>query len=79
MPINCRETEEDQNGEQKDIEDSSDNYLLDKGITEQHNLIYTEFISLNTWQIQKLKNTVKEQQLQIDELKELVNKLLETK
>lgn len=55
MPIHCREQETDENGNKIDIEDSPDNYLLDKDIHEQHNLIYTEFIALNTMQIQKLK------------------------
>lgn len=62
-----------------DIEGSHINHLLDNGIYEEHDLIYESFISLNTWQIQKLKNKVKEDeeiieslQNQIDELKELV-------
>ncbi len=58
MPIHCREQETDENGNKYDIEDSPDNYLLDKDIHEQHNLIYTEFIALNTMQIQKLKTKV---------------------
>ena len=58
MPIHCREQETDENGNKYDIEDSPDNYLLDKNIHEQHNLIYTEFIALNTMQIQKLKTKV---------------------
>ena len=76
MPINCRETESDGKNGQKDIEDSADNYLLDKGIQEQHNLVYTEFVALNTWQIQKLKNKVKEQEEKITELNSLVQQLL---
>lgn len=76
MPIYMRETEVDKDGNEIDIEDSADNYLLDKGVNEQHNLIYTEFIALNTWQIQKLKIKVEEQQKQIDELRELVNQLI---
>jgi uncharacterized repeat protein (TIGR02543 family) len=70
MPINCRETEEDENGNRHDIEDSADNYLLDKGIKEQHNLIYTEFISMNTWQIQKLKKRVDVLESKVDVLEE---------
>lgn len=58
MPIHCREQETDENGNKYDIEDSPDNYLLDKDINEQHNLVYTEFIALNTMQIQKLKTKV---------------------
>ena len=50
-----RETEVDNDGNEIDIENSETNYLLDKGINTQHNLAYTEFISLNTNQIQKLK------------------------
>lgn len=62
VKLTSRETEKDDvTGEVKDVEDSADNYLLDKGIDEQHNLVYTEFISLNTWQIQKLKKRVNEQ------------------
>jgi hypothetical protein len=77
MPISIRETEiNEDTGEAVDIYNSADNYLLDNGINEQHNLVYTEFIALNTWQIQKLKNQVKEQQKEIDELKSLVNKLI---
>lgn len=53
-----RETETDENGKIHDIEGSESNYLLDKGINEQHNLAYTEFIALNTWQIQKVKSRV---------------------
>lgn len=55
VKINCRERETDENGNKYDIEGSPDNYLLDKDIHEQHNLIYSEFIALNTMQIQKLK------------------------
>lgn len=71
-----REVEVDDNGNEVDIPLSNANYLLDMGINEQHNLAYVEFIALNTWQIQKLKATVKEQQRQINELKDLVNKLI---
>lgn len=77
MPINCRETEEDENGNKIDVEDSADNYLLDKGIKEQHNLVYTEFISMNTWQIQKLKKRVKEQDEKINKLEEEMQRLKE--
>ena len=70
MPINCRETEEDENGNKIDVEDSADNYLLDKGIKEQHNLVYTEFISMNTWQIQKLKKRVDVLESKVDVLEE---------
>lgn len=55
MPIHGREQEEDENGNMADIEGSSANYLLDKGITEEHDLLYHEFIALNTWQIQQAK------------------------
>ena len=71
-----REVEVDGDGNEVDIQLSNANYLLDMGIKEQHNLAYVEFIALNTWQIQKLKATVKEQQNQINELKDLVNKLI---
>lgn len=68
QPISGRETEMDKNGNVIDVEVSEDNYLLDKGIAEQHNLAYTEFIALNTHMIQKLlkENT---------ELKERLSKL----
>jgi hypothetical protein len=56
IPISNRETEYDNDGNTIDIEGSSVNYLLDLGIHEEHDLIYTEFISLNTWQIQKVKS-----------------------
>ncbi len=59
MNISERETEFC-NDEITDLENNETNYLLDKGITEQHNLIYSEFIALNTWQIQKLKKRVAE-------------------
>lgn len=55
-----RETEQNEHGEYIDIEGSESNYLLDKGITEQHNLAYTEFVALNTYMIQKLLNRVDE-------------------
>ena len=89
--ISSRETEtDDETGEINDIEDSADNYLLDRGIKEQHNLVYTEFISLNTWQIQKLKKRVNQQdeiiksqderisnlESEISELKSLMQQLL---
>ena len=77
QPINSRETEIDENGNKIDIELSESNYLLDKGINEQHNLAYIEFIALNTWQIQKLKTKVKEQQNEIDELKQMINSILD--
>ena len=80
IPINCRETETDpETGKVIDIEDSADNYLLDKGIKEQHNLIYTEFISMNTWQIQKLKKRVAEQDERIAKLEELITQLISNK
>lgn len=60
MPVTSRETEIDKYGNEHDIPDSPDNYLLDRGINEQHNLVYTEFIALNTWQIQKVKKQLKE-------------------
>ena len=72
-PLTCRETETDEEtGESKDIYNSADNYLLDRGIKEQHNLIYTEFVALNTWQIQKLKKRVKEQEERIAKLESLI-------
>lgn len=91
VKLTSRETEkDDETGEINDIEDSADNYLLDRGIKEQHNLVYTEFISLNTWQIQKLKKRVNEQdeiiksqnerisnlESEISELKSLIQQLL---
>jgi hypothetical protein len=79
MPIESREQEENENGEMVDIEDSSTNYLLDKGINEEHNLIYTEFISLNTWQIQKTKSRVQELENEVKELKEQLNTYLLSK
>jgi len=57
--------QEEADGKLKDIVGSESNYLLDRGISEQHNLAYTEFIALNTWQIQKLKLRVKELEEQI--------------
>ena len=76
IKLTSRETETDidENGNeiQKDIEESSTNYLLDKNINEEHDLIYTEFISLNTWQIQKLKKRVKEQEERIAKLESLI-------
>ena len=59
------------------MENNETNYLLDKGITEQHNLIYSEFIALNTWQIQKLKAKIKEQEQRITYLETKINSLLE--
>lgn len=59
---------------EQDVEDSSVNYLLDKGIKEEHNLIYTEFVALNTWQIQKLKAENKELK---EKLSALENKFLD--
>lgn len=64
-----RETETNEYGECVDIERSESNYLLDKGITEQHNLAYTEFIALNTHMIQKLLNKVDELENEIKSLK----------
>lgn len=89
--LSSRETEtDDETGETKDVYNSATNYLLDKGIKEEHDLIYTEFISLNTWQIQKLKKRVNEQdeiiksqnerisnlESEISELKSLIQQLL---
>lgn len=65
MPIHGREQEVNEQGDMIDIEDSPDNYLLDKGVNEQHNLVYTEFIALNTMQIQKLKTEVERLKEQI--------------
>lgn len=75
QPINSRETEADENDNIVDIELSESNYLLDKGINEQHNLAYIEFIALNTWQIQKLKTKVKEQQSEIEILEQRLENL----
>ena len=44
----------------QDVPLSNINYLLDHDINEIHELIYSEFIALNTWQIQKLKARVAE-------------------
>lgn len=77
IPLDSRETEIDKNGKEVDIELSECNYLLDKGINEKHSLGYIEFIPLNTWQIQKLKTKVKEQQNEIDELKQIINSILD--
>lgn len=44
----------------QDVPLSDTNYLLDHDINEIHELIYSEFIALNTWQIQKLKARVAE-------------------
>lgn len=44
---------------------------------ELYSLRYEEFISLNTWQIQKLKTKISEQQKEIDELKNEVSSLKE--
>lgn len=80
IPINCRETETDPDtGELIDIEDSADNYLLDNDINELYNLIYTEFISMNTWQVQKLKKRVAEQDERIAKLEELITQLISNK
>ena len=76
MKISERETEFC-NDEITDLENNETNYLLDKGITEQHNLIYSEFIALNTWQIQKLKAKIKEQEQRITDLETKINSLLE--
>lgn len=51
------------------FEKSDTNYLLDHDINEIHQLIYSEFISLNTWQIQKLKKRVSELEKKLEELK----------
>lgn len=76
IPIESRQTTTDENGNTIDMDGSTSNYLLDKGLNEQHNIAYDEFISLNTWQIQKLKAKVQEQQKEIEELKALVNNLI---
>ena len=78
MKISERETEFC-NGEITDLENNETNYLLDMGITEQHNLIYSEFIALNTWQIQKLKAKIKEQEQRIADLETKINSLIEGK
>lgn len=75
QPINGRETEEDKNGNVVDVEVSEDNYLLDKGIKEQHNLAYTEFIALNTYMIQKLLKENTELTKKVDDLEERLSKL----
>lgn len=64
-----RETETNENGECVDIEYSESNYLLDKGITEQHNLAYTEFVALNTHMIQKLLDRVDELENEVETLR----------
>lgn len=69
IPIKGRETESDESGTKNDMENSAFNYLLDNGITEEHDLVYTEFISLIYSQVQKLKNVVKQQQEEINRLK----------
>lgn len=69
-PIDGREIEEDENGNVVDIVGSEDNYLLDKGIKEQHNLAYTEFIALNTYMIQKLTKENTELKEKVDDLEE---------
>ena len=56
-------------GEQ-DIELSPINYLLDQGLTEEHDLIYSEFISLNTHMIQKLMGRMAELENKIKILEE---------
>ena len=75
MSITDRETEEDADGNIIDMEGSSDNYLLDNDIHEEHGLIYTEFIALNTMQIQKLKSKVAEQEKTIESLQNQINEL----
>lgn len=74
-PINGRETEEDENGNVVDVEVSEDNYLLDKGIEEQHNLAYIEFIALNTYMIQKLRKENTELTKKVNDLEERLAKL----
>lgn len=77
IPISSRETEIDGENNVVDIPGSEINYLLDKGIEEQHNLAYTEFVALNTWQIQKLKQRVSRSEEEIISLKEQVQALQE--
>lgn len=72
-PIHGRETEEDENGNSVDIGLSEDNYLLDKGIEERHNLAYTEFIALNTYMIQKLLKENTELKERLEKLEALMN------
>ena len=74
-----RETELDNDNNEVDIENSESNYLLDKGINKQHNLIYSEFIGLNIWQTQKLKAKIKEQEQRITDLETKINSLIEGK
>lgn len=69
--IEHRETEPVRDTEGKeigshDIELSNVNCLLDQGINEEHNLIYSEFISLNTWMIQKLINRIEALEAKLD-------------
>jgi len=63
----------------KDFAESEDDYLLDDegNKTYDYSLRYSEFIALNTWQIQKLKAKVSEQQTEIENLKERVSMLEE--
>lgn len=71
-----RDTETDmETGNTIDIENSESNYLLDKGINEQHNLAYTEFIALNTHMIQKNVKKIESLTEQIELLTAKVNKL----
>ena len=75
--IKHRETEEDENGNVKDIYNSEYNYLLDNGISKKYDLAYNEFVALNTWQIQKLKTKVNDLELKYNDLLEKYNKLTE--
>lgn len=70
------EYEEDEDGNRINIELSESNYLLNKDIHEQYNLAYTEFIALNTWQIQKLKKRVSKLEEQIQLLEEQIQLLV---
>ena len=76
--ITERDTIEDENGNVIDAPNSMRNYLLDKGINKEYSLRYSEFISLNTWQIQKLKTKVNSQEQHISELEAEVDKLKQT-
>lgn len=69
IDIKSREQETSEDGStMKDVEGSEVNYLLDKGMKQQYNLAYTEFIALNTHMIQKLMKKIDLLEKQIQEL-----------
>ncbi len=75
IPINAREQEEGEDGELHDVDGSTANHLLDKGIKEEHDLLYNEFIALNTAQIQKQKTRITELENKIALLEEKISAL----